>query len=182
MEIKIELTHARKVELYERGDFAFNPPPVPTALWDRDAWIRFIDADGEWSPRGPQITGYDLDWNGDHLVFLAIPVAPSHREMHKMLSAVSSALDLEGIDAALNGRVGSGTGIYTLTVIPIDGRADDVLQLVEKYAVSVKVDRCEECGYLEPGCMCECINCGATMEVHHDGRELIPGTDCPLEV
>jgi hypothetical protein len=31
-----------KREAYRLGFYRFNPPPVPTAGWDEDAWIRYI--------------------------------------------------------------------------------------------------------------------------------------------
>jgi len=37
-----------KVAAYRAGRYWFPPPPVCTALWDEDAWIRFIDKDGGW--------------------------------------------------------------------------------------------------------------------------------------
>lgn len=31
-----------KREAYRLGFYRFNPPPVPTAKWDEDAWIKYI--------------------------------------------------------------------------------------------------------------------------------------------
>ncbi len=42
------LDAARKIEMYEAGAYSFPPPPVCTAGWDREAWIRFIDQNGRW--------------------------------------------------------------------------------------------------------------------------------------
>jgi hypothetical protein len=34
--------------LYKAGKYRFPPAPVTTALWDEDAWIRWVDGHGAW--------------------------------------------------------------------------------------------------------------------------------------
>ncbi len=41
-----------KRALYDAGAYAFNPPPVCSVQWDRDAWVRYIDGGGgRWIPK-----------------------------------------------------------------------------------------------------------------------------------
>lgn len=44
------LTPEQKRVLYKNGHYVFRPPPVPSANWDTDAWIRFIDSGHGWRP------------------------------------------------------------------------------------------------------------------------------------
>jgi hypothetical protein len=45
----MDLTEEEKGMLYDAGFYSFPPPPVHTRLWDRNAWIRFIDREGVWN-------------------------------------------------------------------------------------------------------------------------------------
>jgi pentatricopeptide repeat protein len=42
------LTEAQKGFLFDAGSYSFPAPPVCTGLWDRAAWIAFVDACGQW--------------------------------------------------------------------------------------------------------------------------------------
>lgn len=44
------LTWDQKVQLYREGRYAFPPPPVCTARWTEDSWIRYVDLHGVWIP------------------------------------------------------------------------------------------------------------------------------------
>ena len=44
----MDLTYKQKQLLYRHNEYTFDPPPVPTRLWDEDAWIRYIDLHGIW--------------------------------------------------------------------------------------------------------------------------------------
>ena len=54
------LTHEQKMILYEEGNFICNVPPVCHVKWDREAWIKFIDAEGAWKYKGDYIVQSDL--------------------------------------------------------------------------------------------------------------------------
>ena len=41
-----------KERMYELGLYMVTPPPVTTAAWDRDTWIRYIDKSGKWNTAG----------------------------------------------------------------------------------------------------------------------------------
>jgi hypothetical protein len=43
-----KLSDKEKMKKYKEGKYAFNVPPVSTARWDAKAWIKWIDASGEW--------------------------------------------------------------------------------------------------------------------------------------
>lgn len=43
-----EVEYAEKVDKLRKGEYAFPPPPVPTALWGEKDWIAFIDREGRW--------------------------------------------------------------------------------------------------------------------------------------
>lgn len=45
---KNKLSYDQKLEKYKNGEYVFKPPPVCTARWDDDSWIKFIDASNNW--------------------------------------------------------------------------------------------------------------------------------------
>lgn len=42
------ISYKEKLGQYEKGQYRFKAPPVCTARWDTDAWIKFIDAYNGW--------------------------------------------------------------------------------------------------------------------------------------
>jgi len=42
------MTYEQKVTMYRAGQYRFKCPPVCTAFWDTDSWIKWIDACGAW--------------------------------------------------------------------------------------------------------------------------------------
>lgn len=47
-ETREEWEYRCKQDAYRRGLYSCPPPPVPCALWDEAAWIKFIDMSGRW--------------------------------------------------------------------------------------------------------------------------------------
>lgn len=45
-----ELTDEDKSKLYDLGHYAFPVPPVPTLMWKKPDWIRYVDRHGRWLP------------------------------------------------------------------------------------------------------------------------------------
>lgn len=53
-------TLAEKRALYHAGRYSFPPPPVPSAAWQEDDWIRYVDGCGQWwKPRRDYQEGFD---------------------------------------------------------------------------------------------------------------------------
>ena len=59
----MKLTDAEKSYAYGKGLYKFKAPPVCTALWDKNAWIRWIDrCDGWYNIReAEEISHEDLE-------------------------------------------------------------------------------------------------------------------------
>ena len=60
----IEFTQSEKRIMYKNGQYQFKAPPVCTAQWDIDAWIKFVDTCNGWRPvRELPVYVHPSKWN-----------------------------------------------------------------------------------------------------------------------
>ena len=45
------MTYDEKVKAYNEDKWSCPVPPVCTARWDVDSWIKWIDAEGHWNTK-----------------------------------------------------------------------------------------------------------------------------------
>ena len=53
-EIKLELVRLQVTKLvrnqpHNKWTYKFDVPPVSTAAWDAEAWVKWVDNNGQWS-------------------------------------------------------------------------------------------------------------------------------------
>lgn len=50
----MKYTDAQKEAMYSRYEYVFQPPNVCTTFWNRQDWIKWVDASNGWRPKTPQ--------------------------------------------------------------------------------------------------------------------------------
>ena len=59
-----------KEEMYLRGWYRFEVPPVHNTLWSDQDWINWIDRNGEWLPNKGLIPYFMPEWMRKHGMIL----------------------------------------------------------------------------------------------------------------
>lgn len=60
----MSLTNDEKLWLYTNGYYCMQAPPVHHTMWDREAWIKWIDQHGSWGHNALKMRPPQKETNG----------------------------------------------------------------------------------------------------------------------